>query len=252
VEKPLFYYNSVSEKFSKTFKKFESTRSSNHFFCLKFVGIDYSLNFPAACIANQSFTEYAWVACINTNLTRKYRKFLEDAMLEFPHLKFFFVEGKQKKTEHYYLTERNKLQNQINVVTTFVSAIKAQLGEEIAAIAIEGLSFGSAGNSLLDLSHATGILKTHLYHSEFSVPESFYVYAPSELKKAIGAKGNAGKIDIFNCFLENPIIETLRESDLFKFVHKYKNEIFDGKTIESPIVDMIDATLGVIKMRQYV
>jgi len=170
--------------------------------------------------------------------------------LEFPNLQFVFVEGKQKKTEIYYLTERNKLQNQINVVSNFVNLIHSNLESEISAIAIEGLSFGSAGNSLLDLAHATGILKTHLYHSEFSVPGSFYVFSPSELKKAIGAKGNANKVDIFNCFQTNPIIETLRDSDLFKFIAKYRDEIFDGKTIESPIMDMVDATLGVIKLYQ--
>ena len=217
---------------------------------MKFIGIDFSINYPGVCIANQTFTEFEWIACINTDIPKKYRALLEDAMIQYPKLKFLFVDGKQKKTDTYHVTERNKLRNQIEVVETLVEALVAKLNGEQAAIAIEGLSFGSPGNSLIDLAHATGILKTHIYHSNFMQDSSlFFVFSPSELKNALGAKGNANKIEIFNTFLRDPKIPELRDSALFKFVTANKDELFNGKVVKSPFMDMIDSTLGVIKLK---
>lgn len=171
-------------------------------------------------------------------------------MVQYPKLTFIFVDGKQKKSEAYHLTERNKLNNQIQVVKTFVQKIKTTVGLP-AVVAIEGLSFGSPGNSLIDLAHATGILKLHLLNSGSTTLEQNFIFSPSELKNAGGSKGNANKIDVFNAFLENPKIEKLRESDLFKFIVANKIEIFNGKVVKSPIMDMIDATLGVIKLQSF-
>lgn len=220
---------------------------------MKFVGIDFSLNYPAACVANQDFTKFKWTACVNDMLTKKYKALLEDTMLELPSLHFAFIEGKQKKTETYHITERNKLKNQLDVVTSFVHQIRDRVGSEPCVYAIEGLSFGASGNTLLDITQATGILKATLYTSAIPWAQgpiaSSYVFAPSELKKAIGAKGNANKIEVFNAFLNDPKILALKESDLYKFIVKYKNDVFDGKTIKSPIMDMIDATLSIVHLK---
>lgn len=221
---------------------------------LKLIGIDFSLNYPAACIANSNFTEFNWVACINDDkIAKKYANLLEDAMVRFPNLKFTFIEGKQRKNETYHVTERNKLRNQFDVVNTFVGLIKDKVGINSAIYAIEGLSFGAAGNTLLDITHATGILKHTLAVADIDwVPNptaGSFVFAPSELKKAIGAKGNANKIAIFEAFLNDPKIDALKTSDLYKFIVAHKDDIFNGKEIKSPIMDMIDATLSIIHLK---
>lgn len=237
---------------------------------MKLIGIDFSINYPGICITNHELTDFEWIAFINTKITKKLHKLFEDAMIAYPKLKFYFIEGKQKKTEFYYLTERNKIMNQSLVVSGVTQVIEEILQKNIiitnkaenwnieydpnfqcnTAIAIEGFSYGSAGNTLVDLAQATGMLKYSLQMSRLLNPEYFYVFSPSELKKAIGAKGNANKIDVFNSFLETTN-ENLRQSDLFKFITANKDEIFDGKKIESPIPDMIDATLGVLKLQSF-
>lgn len=219
---------------------------------MKLVGIDFSINYPGICIADAYLTEFEWIALINTKVTKKFQKLLEDAMIAYPKLKFKFIEGKQKKTEYYYLTERNKIVNQFAVSQGVVQEIENSLKRIPCgfATAIEGFSYGSAGNTLVDLAQATGMLKAQLMLSPIISSQHIYVYSPSELKKAIGAKGNANKIDVFNAFLETTN-ENLRASDLFKFITAHKDEIFDGKKIESPIPDMIDATLGVLKLQSF-
>ena len=79
--------------------------------------------------------------------------------------------------------------------------------------------------------------------------ERLFVFSPSELKNAIGAKGNAGKLDIFEKFKVDPILESVKDSDLFKAVNSQK-WIIKGDKITSPIIDMIDSYLGVVKIYQ--
>jgi hypothetical protein len=48
--------------------------------------------------------------------------------------------------------------------------------------------------------------------------------------------------------MEDPIIENAKKSDLFKLLHKEKDFIFNGKTIKSPYMDMIDSYLPIVKI----
>jgi hypothetical protein len=54
-------------------------------------------------------------------------------------------------------------------------------------------------------------------------------------------------MDVFNQFKEDPQIEALRESDLYKAVHA-ESWTVNGDKIVSPIIDMVDAVLGIIKI----
>lgn len=214
-----------------------------------YIGVDFSINYPGICIADQNFKNFKWIACINTDIPKKYRKFLEDAELQYPSLKFVFIEGKQRKNDLYHVTERNKLSNQTDLIAALIQTIKIEINNSSVIVAIEGMSFGSPGNSIIDLAHATGIFKAYFYRDILnSDRERFFVFSPSELKNSIGAKGNCGKIEIFEAFLRDPILESLRDSDLFRFVKANRTEIFNGKVIKSPIMDMIDATLPIIKL----
>ena len=56
-------------------------------------------------------------------------------------------------------------------------------------------------------------------------------------------------MDIFNQFKQDPIIETAKSSDLFKAIHSEK-WIVNGDLVVSPVIDMIDSYLGVVKIYQ--
>jgi Holliday junction resolvasome RuvABC endonuclease subunit len=122
--------------------------------------------------------------------------------------------------------------------------------EEKVICVIEGISFGSKGNALVDISQATGMLKQKIVDEILSGDaDRFFVFSPSELKNAIGAKGNANKLDIFNKFISDPILEKVRDSDLYQLIIT-ENWIVKDSKVASPIIDMIDSYLGVVKIHE--
>jgi hypothetical protein len=56
-------------------------------------------------------------------------------------------------------------------------------------------------------------------------------------------------MDIFNQFKSEPQIEAIKSSDLYKAVNAEK-WIVQGDKILSPVIDMVDSVLGIIKVYQ--
>ena len=131
--------------------------------------------------------------------------------------------------------------------TFIIKQIKEHTKTKDNIIAIEGISFGSSGNSLVDISQATGIIKSKLLTLTDSI-QKIFVFSPSELKNAIGCKGNASKIDVYNKFKEDPVIEKAKQSDLYKLLNRDEGVIFNGKNVKSPYMDMIDSYLPIVKI----
>lgn len=217
---------------------------------MTYIGIDFSINYPAVCIC-KDFKEFKWVACVNSKQTKKDYAMIEDFSSN-PDITIRFIESKQKKTDHYYLTERNKLRNQLDVIEALINqVVYVTSGEEQLIIGIEGYSYGSGGNSLIDIVQSTGILKSHIFNrlAKRSV-DNIFVFSPGELKNAIGEKGNCGKTEIFNMFISDPKMESVKDSALYKFIIKNKSDVFNGKIVKSPISDMIDSFLPILKFKQ--
>jgi len=214
---------------------------------LFYIGIDFSVNFGSICIS-KDFKEFRWISVINGNLTQKFRRVIDS--FNDPTLEVIDIFSKESKTDHYHLTERNKLNNQLDVVSKLVARLKEYVKDDPCIIGIEGYSYGSAGNSLIDIAQATGILKNHLFREIVRGNlETMFVFSPSELKKAIGEKGNCGKVEIFNKFISDPIIPEVRNSSLYKFISENKDDIFNGKEVKSPIMDMVDSFLPIVKFK---
>jgi hypothetical protein len=76
-----------------------------------------------------------------------------------------------------------------------------------------------------------------------------FIFSPSELKNAIGCKGNAKKMEIYNKFLTDPILDSVKQSDLYLALES-EDWILKKDQIVSPIMDMIDSFLGVVKVHQ--
>jgi Holliday junction resolvasome RuvABC endonuclease subunit len=213
------------------------------------VSIDFSILYPGICIV-KDFKDFKWSAIVNTKITKKEKENLDALTKLYPNLSINYTSSKRKTEAEYHLTERTKLINYQELIDLIIKEILEKTDDDNIICAIEGISYGSKGNALVDISQSTGILKIKLIEEVLkNQHERLFVFSPSELKNAIGAKGNAGKLDIFNKFKTDPVIESVKESDLFKAVNSQK-WIQNGEKIVSPIIDMVDSYLGVAKIYQ--
>jgi len=213
---------------------------------MNIIGIDFSILYPGICISTD-FNSFKWIGFTNTKITKKDSRFIEDVNSLYSNLKLIELGERPAKNKQYHINERLKLSNFIKLTDNIINEIQKLTKDTDNIIAIEGISFGSSGNSLVDISQATGILKSKLTKLTNSV-DKIFVFSPSELKNAIGCKGNASKIDVYNKFKEDPIIENAKNSDLYKLIHSSEDVIFNGKNIKSPYMDMIDSYLPIVKV----
>jgi hypothetical protein len=213
------------------------------------VSIDFSILYPGICIC-RDFKEFKWFSVVNTKLRKVDKENLEHLVIKYPNLLLDQTSTVRKTHPEYHITERTKLVNYQDLIERIITNILREVGDDQVIVAIEGISFGSKGNSLVDISQSTGILKHSLLTRVLKGDaDKLFVFSPSELKNAIACKGNANKMDIFNKFKEDPIIESVKESDLYKAVSQEK-WIVQGDKIVSPIIDMVDSFLGVVKIYQ--
>jgi len=215
------------------------------------ISIDFSILYPGVCIC-KDFKDYQWLAVVNSNQTKKLRSHLDDLTLEYPSIHIAYTESRRRKDEQYHITERIKLHNYTEATDLLISELKKLVDtSDDLIIAIEGMSFGSKGNALVDIAQATGIIKSKLVKSLLNGDnERMFVFSPGELKNAIGCKGNAPKGDVFNKFKDDPLLESVLNSDLHKAVLKEDWIVTNKGDIVSPIMDMIDGYLGVTKFHQ--
>ena len=216
------------------------------------IGIDFSIQYPAICIA-RDFNHFTWIAFVNANTTKVYQKFLEETRDHYSALKIYFLDPRKrlaKKNETYSGTERLKLANYSTLVDQIIEKVRIELnGEEPNVISIEGIAYGAQGNALIDISQATGMIrKALLDHLLTGKSERLFVFSPGELKNAIGAKGNAGKFDVFNAFIQKP--KLAERSDLLSCINTNIDKIVKNQQIASPFMDMIDAYLAVLKIHE--
>jgi hypothetical protein len=212
------------------------------------IGIDFSILYPSICIC-KDFKEFKWLSIINTKLSKKGRENIESIIYDKPNLFIFETKSQRVKSTEYHLTDRSKLTNYIELINLIIEKIKDICsGEKDFIVAIEGISFGSGGNALVDISQSTGMLKMKIVEEILGGnSDRLFVFSPSELKNTIGCKGNANKFDIYTKFRQDPILESVKSSDLFS-IATIENFIVKDQLVLSPFMDMIDSYLGVLKI----
>ena len=216
------------------------------------IGIDFSIQFPAVCIS-KDFKSFSWIACVNSNLTKAHRKLLEDVQLEHPTLEFIFLPPKNLKHDTYSATERAKLENYSRLVDVLIDRVNQivlpGLNSQPLIVSIEGIAYGAQGNALIDICQATGMLRKKILDTTLNGhQESVFIFSPGELKNAIGAKGNAGKYDVYQQFKSNPMIADC--SSLHQVINKYEDQVLKDQNVKSPFMDMIDSYLAVLKIHE--
>jgi hypothetical protein len=104
---------------------------------------------------------------------------------------------------------------------------------------MEGLSFGSTGNSLIDISMTTALVRAGIVKK--INPKNFFVVSPTTLKK-FAIKGNAKKDELYNVLLEKKSNDTRIKEMASILEENKKNWVKGSGKVENPCSDLIDAT----------
>jgi hypothetical protein len=197
--------------------------------CNMIVGIDFSINSTAIAIKTpkDKFLLFSFVPNYN------------------PKLKGFQLHKSLDESKTVTITSYNK----DNLIKDAIEdqAIKLKnadaLSDEIieifnytgivpTEIRIEGFSFGSKGNSFIDMITFNTFLKVKLIQKFGHI---IRVVSPKSIKKAYTGNGNASKCDMLRSFMEKS------DSKLKKEIEKL-NIVVEGEfNIPKPLDDLVDA-----------
>lgn len=205
----------------------------------KVLGIDFSLNSPAWCLLSEG--EAKWGSFHRT--TKNVGRMLANDSSPFkifrdnPHFSVKVIE-KIKLEGEYFTIEKRKIQNFIEISNEFIGTLQPHIDSR-TKIFMEGISFGSSGNSLIDISMATALVRKRL--GEIAGFENLNIYSPTSIKK-FALKGNAKKPELYlqllDKYRDNKILEPL-----VKILEQNKDRwIKNNKEVETPCSDLIDAT----------
>ena len=169
------------------------------------VGIDYSLNSPAICIAGDDF--------------------------DFDKCSFHFLTSKKKHIGKfgknifgYEHKEYNTPIERFTNISTWALDIIHKHKSDTAKVFIEGYSFGSKGQAVFQIAENCGILK---YRLQLSPSILYDTVVPSVVKKFASGKGNADKQLMYDSFIKHT------KQDLLK--------MFDMGKLNNPVTDIVDS-----------
>lgn len=203
------------------------------------IGIDFSLNSPGFCILTNN--DCKWISLHRTtNIIDKMLK--KDGspfkVLRDNHTVSINIIQKKEFTGEYHDKERQKILNAIYFSEVALDLLNPYLNED-SVVGMEGLSFGSSGNSLIDISMTTALIRAGVVKK--INPDNFFVISPTTLKK-FAVKGNAKKDELYNKLIETRISED-RLKPLLNILKEYRDLWIKGTgKVENPCSDIIDAT----------
>jgi hypothetical protein len=203
------------------------------------IGIDLSLNSPGFSILTKE--DCKWISLHRT--TNNISKMLEKDGSPFKLLRTsdkisINIIEKKEFDGQYYQKERQKILNAIYFSDLVLELLDPYL-EHDSFVGMEGLSFGSAGNSLIDISMTTALVRSGVVRK--INPDNFFVISPTTLKK-FAVKGNAKKDELYMSLIEKKI-DDYRLKPLIEILDKNKTSwIKKGGKVENPCSDIIDAT----------
>jgi hypothetical protein len=195
------------------------------------IGIDMSKNSPGVCVRiDEKLSFYSFIRGKETKKNTAHFSSLRDRDVK------IVLNPRSTKIKEYSELEVWKIEDASLLAKTIVE----NLPDEADMVGIEGFSYGSKGNSGLDIAGYAYCLRQALFEK---YGNSLCIFSPSNVKKTAG-KGNAGKPEIKKFFLESQD-PTLQLNKFWKSL--YENEIVD----EKPVDDLIDAYYVQECTRQY-
>ena len=207
------------------------------------IGIDFSLLSPGICIIENN--KHKWISVFTTDEDHKKLLSKEGPFKILDGAKDISInlhEKNDKQGVTYSHTERNKLIASVEEVYSLIKQIKKHTDSFSGDIyvAMEGISFGSKGNTLIDICMATGILRDAIVKDLLKgQADRFYVFSPGTIKK-YALKGNAQKNELYEAIVSKPELAGL---EFVKLLTMYKESwITPGGVVKKPLDDLVDAT----------
>lgn len=212
---------------------------NNKIFC----GIDYSIISPAVCIIQNDKIKWISIYSIDAEDHHKLLKKEGSSFKILNESKTILInlcDKPLKQGNTYSETERNKLKSSITAVNFIVELIKKNIEyhkDNEIYIAIEGVSFGASGSSLIDICMQTAILRMKLATDILSSIDNFFVFSPGTIKKFAGG-GSFKKNHMYEA-----LISSNETNEFIELLKIYKdNWITKGGMVKPPISDLVDAT----------
>jgi hypothetical protein len=203
------------------------------------IGIDFSLNSPAICVKTLN-GEYQFISFFNFGNrdwdAKKIPKAFEihrelsdiGAIISIPY-------NRKVGSNDFLENQREKLIDGKYIANYIVNYLITSYGKSNIKIALEGFSYGSTGNSFIDIIQYNSFLRS-LILDTYS-PKNIYIVQPSHVKKLAG-KGNANKNFMVKAFQDNVLNDNhLEKTKLWNWA---KNKDFSEK-IPNPIHDLVDS-----------
>lgn len=203
-----------------------------------YIGIDFSINSTGICLFDESTKKFYWKSiCSNVKINNK----------PFSHHKaisgFVDVQSYDRKVPKSTYSETNsyKLINAIELAEIIINLLKdfTKGREDQVKLAFEGFSYGSKGNSFIDLIMYNSICKRAIqahYNSVDNKSFKIEVFSPSEVKKHFSGNGNAGK----GLMIESFVKDKSMENDSLRIYTESLNLEANSK-IPKPLDDLIDS-----------
>jgi len=208
---------------------------------MTYIGIDFSISSPAFCVLKDE--EYSWGSLTRTDRTSESLRKSKDkpyAILDGdPSIDLFFL-TKKEMPEEYSARERVKIDYFQDIVDVFWYHIEPFLDDEEIYIAMEGLSFASNGNALIDISMATALVRKKIVDRIGS--SRFYVFPPTAIKKFAG-KGNLKKDEMYHALVKKSPEVGGNFSHFTDIISAHSSSwITKSKQVNKPIDDLVDAS----------
>lgn len=196
-------------------------------------GIDFSLNSPAICI--QTSTSLKWISLYHLDRDSS-KPALKAFKLheELPLLGAIDAIRYVREVSSALFLERER-QKMMDAERLAQLILETLISNRVTTVAIEGFSYGSKGNSFIDMVAYNTFLRQKLIQ-QFGV-ESFHVFQPTAVKKLAG-KGNGNKLYMFDAFKRDNLSDPmLRDSILWQWTQSLEF----SKEIPKPLDDLIDS-----------
>jgi hypothetical protein len=207
---------------------------------MNLVGIDFSINCPAFCCYKDG--KFIWGSLTRSDRTKnslvKNSKKPYSVLDSDENFILMFIE-KNDLPSDYSKRERVKILYFLEIVDDLWNSIIEIMGDCNFDVAMEGLSFSSNGNSLIDISMATSLLRERIIN-KIGV-DKFHVFSPTSIKK-FALKGNAKKNELYESLIDFKHGET-NLSIFSRILEQNKKEwITPSGVVNKPIDDIVDAT----------
>ena len=199
------------------------------------IGIDFSLNSPGVCILDQD--GYHFISFFNyggRSLQKKIPKAFElHFALDEEETILAFLYNRGVKSKDFLQREREKMLDASEVADAICGVIR-EWGYN-SQIYLEGFSYGSKGNSFIDIIQYNSFLRKELLF--LWGKDKISIFQPSHVKKTAG-KGNANKHYMVKAFQDNVLGDKeLEKTKLWQYV---QDKDYSEK-IPKPLDDLVDA-----------